>query len=171
MDELSIENKKWFALYTKPRQEFKAATELRDYYIEYFLPTINVVKQWSDRKKKVEEPLFRGYVFIKADKTERLQAVELKSIVKTIFFDGKPAVIPEWQIESMKKMLNSNAEIFLSDKLEIGTRIKVNEGPFAGVEGVVFNNDNNEQMLAVAIEMINRSVIVHLPSSDVAKVK
>ncbi len=165
----NTENKKWFALYTKPRHEFKAGMQLSGHYIEYYLPTITKIKQWSDRKKKVTEPLFRGYIFIKADESERLIAVEQNAIVKTIFFDGKPAVIPDWQIESLKKMLDSNAEIFISDRLEIGARIKVINGPFAGVTGVVFKDENNDQMLAVTIDLINRSVVVHLPSTDIVK--
>jgi len=169
MDDSNFVNKKWFALYTKPRHEFKAEMQLSESRIENYLPTITTVKQWSDRKKKVTEPLFRGYIFIYADETERIAALEKNAVIKTIRFDGKPAVIPDWQIESLKKMLNTNAEIFISDRLEIGTRIKVTNGPFAGITGVVFKNENNDQLLAVSIELLNRSVIVHLPSSEVVK--
>lgn len=165
------EKRKWFALYTKPRREFKAAIQLEAISVESYLPTITKLKKWSDRKKKIEEPLFRGYIFIRADEKERLISLEQDAIIKTIFFDGRPAEIPEWQIESLKKMLESNADIFVSDKLEVGTEIVVKSGPFQGIKGVIIKNANKEDMLAVSIGLLNRSVMVNLPAADVEKVE
>lgn len=81
-----MEIKKWFALYTKPRHEFKALEQLREVEVDTYLPTIAVTKQWSDRKKKVIEPLFRGYIFICANEIERNIAVTREAVIKTIFF-------------------------------------------------------------------------------------
>ena len=101
------EIKHWFALYTKPRHEFKAQVQIESENITCYLPTITKLKQWSDRKKKVTEPLFRGYIFIESSERERLVAVELNSIVKTIFFDGKPSIIPDNQINNLRNLLSS----------------------------------------------------------------
>ncbi len=161
--------KHWYALYTKPRHEFAAAKEFRAEGIEFYLPTIEVVKQWSDRKKKITEPVFKGYIFLYATTKERLLAVQKKSIVKVVSFEGKPSVIPDWEIENLKKMLEGTDKIEVGDIPRIGERVKVISGPFQGVEGIVYHNDNSERMLAVSIELLRRSVIVHLPVESLIK--
>ncbi len=169
MEQINSRNKNWIALYTKPRHEFKAALQLDRVGVEYYLPTIIRLKQWSDRKKKVEEPIFRGYIFVKCNEKERLLALEQTAVVKTIFFDGKPAIVPEWQIESLRKMLEGNPEVTISDQLKVGSRVKIITGPFSGVEGVVYQSDKAERMLAITIELLKRSVIVRLSPESVVK--
>ena len=161
--------KKWFALYTKPRHEFKAQLQLDAIGVENYLPTITLVKKWSDRKKKVTEPLFRGYIFICADEKERFKALEQKAVVRVIFFNGKPSVIPENQIESIKKMLSETSDVSVFEGLVKGTEVYITEGPFAGVEGVVYQTENAENMLAVSVDLLNRSVIVKLPADSLVK--
>jgi transcription antitermination factor NusG len=158
----------WFALYTKPRHEFKAAEKLRSVSIELYLPTIIVKRKWSDRKRKVEVPLFNGYIFIYASEKERLLSLQQEGIVRTITFLGKPSIIPEWQIESLRKMLSETPDIFVSDKIEEGTKIKITEGPFEGVTGIVKEADS-EKWLFVNIEILNRAVSVKLSRDSVVK--
>lgn len=166
----SKENSKyWFALYTRPRHEFKAQLSLNSMQIENYLPTLTRVKQWSDRKKKVVEPLFKSYIFIKASERERLKAVEIDQVVKTIFFNGKPSVIPESQIKGLKKMLEETDQVSVLEGIVKGTKVKVTEGPFNGVEGIVYSVSKDERHLAITVEMLNRSVIVSLPASSIVK--
>lgn len=162
-------NRNWFALYTKPRHEFKAAEQLSAEEIEYYLPTITLLKKWSDRNKKVTEPLFRGYIFIYANEAERIRAVEQKAVIKTIFFNGVPAKIHDEEIESLKVMLTHTSKVDIFDGLVKGNKVKITSGPFTDVEGVVYSVGKGEDMLAVSIEMLNRSVIVALPKCDVEK--
>ncbi len=162
-------NKYWFALYTKPRHEFKAEQQLKACGIEYFLPTVTRLKQWSDRKKKVKEPLFKSYIFIHANEKERLIALEQYAIVRTIYFNGKPAVVPDWQIENLRKMLEKNVEVFVRDAIKVGSRVKIVSGPFAGIEGVVYKTTNQEQMLAVTIDLLRRSVVVQIPRDSLVE--
>jgi transcriptional antiterminator RfaH len=161
--------KHWFALYTKPRSEFKAAGQLDASAINYYLPTVTSIKQWSDRKKKVTEPIIRGYIFIKADERERLLALEQYSIVRCICERGKPAVIPEWQIDNLKKMLEYKGDFFVLKGLVPGKRVKIKEGPFAGVVGTYRENEN-DKTISVSIELLNRSVIAHLPRESVIEI-
>lgn len=163
-----IISKYWFALYTKPRHEFKAALQLESVSIEYYLPTMTVKKQWSDRKKKVTEPLFRGYIFIHTDEKKRMLAVSQSTIVKTVSFNGKPSVIPEWQIESLKKMLSETPDVFVSDKIEVGAKVKIIDGPFKDVVGVV-TGSQEDKWLAVSVELLRCSVMVKLPKESVIK--
>lgn len=163
------EVKHWFALYTRPRHEFKAQIQFESENIAYYLPTVTRLKQWSDRKKKVTEPLFKGYIFIEATEKERLRAVEFNSIVKTIFFDGKPSIIPDYQINNLKNLLSNTNKVAVYHEIIKGDTIKITEGPFEGVEGVVYNVGKNDAMLAVNIDLLRRSVVVKISVSDVRK--
>ena len=99
-------DKHWFALYVKPRHEYKAESEIRDSSVEVYLPTIIVEKKWSDRNKKVKEPLFRSYLFILADEFDRINCLKISSVIKTVCFNGKPSIIPDRQIENLKRILD-----------------------------------------------------------------
>jgi transcription antitermination factor NusG len=157
-----VKEKAWFALYTKPRNEFKAAEQIGEYGIHYFLPTITRMKQWSDRKKKITEPLLRGYIFIHADEKERILSLEQKSVVRCIFDQGRPAKIPEWQIDNLKTMLNSNSELFIKEGIIPGTQVRIKDGPFEGIIGTVQNSESGKT-IAISIDLLNRSVIAHFP--------
>ncbi|MFH0734867.1 MAG: UpxY family transcription antiterminator [bacterium] len=159
--------KKWFALYTKPKHEFKAEMQLVEMGIETYLPKITKIKQWSDRKKKIIEPLFKSYIFIFANQADRFLSVQAKGIIKVVNFNGVPATLPNWQIENLKKLLNSSPEAFVTDLIKIGTPVKIIEGPFKGVEGIIAQCNNDEHVLGVNIDLLQRSVIVHIPSSSV----
>ena len=160
--------KHWFALYTKPRQEFKASIQLTKMTIENYLPTLTKVKKWSDRKKKVTEPIFRGYIFIKADEKERLLSLSQNAIVRCITFEGKPSIVPEWQIESLKSLLTTSPEVFVSNKIELGAKVKIIDGPFSGVLGIV-KGVQEEKWLAVSVDLINCSVMVRLSKESIVK--
>ena len=159
-------SKQWFALQTKPRQEFKAEKQLTNLGLENYLPVIVKKNKWSDRVKEIFEPIIRGYIFIKADERERLIALEQFSVSKCLFDQGKPAVIPDWQIENLKKMLMVETEYFVYEGLVKGTKVEIVEGPFSGVIGVI-QSTSEKRMFAVSIELLNRTVIAHLPKDSI----
>jgi transcription antitermination factor NusG len=163
------DGKNWYALCTKPRSEFKAAGQLELIKIIYYLPAVTTTKQWSDRKKKITEPIIRGYIFIKADEKERLLALEQYSVVRCVSERGRPAVIPEWQIKNLMKMLEYKGDFYVLNRLVPGQRIKIKDGPFMGVEGI-YHESENDKMIAVSIELLNRSVIAHLPKESVIEI-
>lgn len=161
--------KNWYALYTKPRSEFKAAGQLETVSIIYYLPAVTTLRQWSDRKKKITEPVIRGYIFIKADERERLLALEQFSIVRCVSERGRPAVIPEWQINNLKKMLEHESEFYVLRGLVPGKRVKIVDGPFSGVVAT-YREHENERTISVSIELLNRSIITHLPKESVIEI-
>lgn len=163
------DKKNWYALYTKPRQEFKAENQLTKAGICTYLPSIVKLKQWSDRKKKVTEPVLRGYIFIFASEIERLEALEQTSVVRCLFEHGRPAVIPDWQIDNLRKMLEYKTDYFVQEGIVSGTRVEIKEGPFTGVIGVV-KSSREGKTLAVSIDLLNRSVIAYLPKESVIKI-
>lgn len=165
------EKKYWYALYTKPRHEFKAESQITACGIENYLPKITRIKQWSDRKKKVTEALFSGYIFIRGREKERLISLEQQSVIRSIFFEGKPAIVPDWQIDNLKKMLAKTSDITVTDKLKVGTPVKIISGPFKDVEGIVYNTSNQEKILAITIDLLRRSVLVKIPVDSLIEKK
>ena len=122
----------------------------------------------SDRKKEIKLPLIKGYIFVCATETERLYSLEQNSVVKCLFDGGRAAVIPDWQIENLKRVLEYNPKVTVESGLVKGDLVKIIEGPFKDVVGVL-NSDENERSIRVSIDLINRSIIVNLPSESIVK--
>lgn len=165
----ALSNRHWYAFYTKPRHEFKAAEQLEENNITYYLPVTTKLKQWSDRKKKVVEPLIRGYIFVYASEKERITSLQQNSMVRCVTFDGKAAIIPEWQIENLKTMLDNESDFFITDTIKAGTKVEITDGPFKGVVGLV-NHSSNGKTLSVTIDLLSRSVNALLPAASVIRV-
>ena len=155
----------WFALYTKPRNEFKAEQQLLAAGLTNYLPKVTLLKQWSDRKKKVTEPLLRGYIFIYANEEERLISLEQQSIVRCVFDVGRPARIPDWQIDNLKTMLATKVDIIVHRGIVPGAKVIIKDGPFEGIIGTVVEGQMSKS-ISVAIDLLNRSVIAQLPDES-----
>ncbi len=168
MSKVSTIKRFWLAFYTKPQQEFKTELYLQSAEIEHYLPSIVTLKQWSDRKKKVTVPLFKGYIFAKVNEAERMKILQQKTVVCNISFAGKPSHIPDWQIENIKKMLSETPDIFVSSGIEPGHLVKIIEGPFTGVVGTV-KEMSKEKWLSVSIDLLNRTVSAKLPFNSIIK--
>ncbi len=159
----------WFALYTKPKSEFQAELQLRAIGIETYMPFVIKEKKWTDRKKKIKEPVFRGYIFILSTNHERHKAVTQKAIVKAVSFGGVVATIPDWQIQNLKILLSENPEYYISDKLLIGTKVRIIDGPFKDIEGIITTEKGKGQTLGVTIDILKRSVVINLTENYVKK--
>ena len=164
MKELSS-TKHWFALYTKSRSEFKAEKQLIVVEVKNYLPTITRLKQWSDRKKKVTKPLLGGYIFIFANEAERLISIEQQAIVRCLFDAGRPARIPEWQIENLKKLLETNQDLIIHNGVVTGAKVIIKSGPLEGIIGTVVEGRTGKS-ISVSIDLLNRSVIARLPDDS-----
>lgn len=160
--------KSWFALYVKPKHEFKIREKFDQIGIHNYLPVVTITKQWHDRKKKITEPLIKGYIFIYADEKERLLSLESSSVIKCLFDQGRPARIPAWQIISLQNMLSQEGDFRVLDGLVNGAMVEIVEGPFKGVKGSLENIETGNR-IAVSIELLNRSVVVHLPKESIIK--
>lgn len=137
----------WYALYTKPRNEKKVEEQLHKMGLEVFCPKVTVVKQWSDRKKKVSQPLIPSYVFIKIKEQERDLVFSVSGVVRYLFFLGKPAIIKESEINAMKETLNHDfKEVGVMD-LEKGQKFTIEEGTFKGQEATFLEQKGNKIIL------------------------
>lgn len=158
--------KNWYALYTHSRCEFKVEKALKVEGVTVYLPVKKNIEKWSDRKKEITLPLFAGYVFINATEKERLVSLQHKQVVRCLTDAGRPAVVPSWQIESLKKMISSNHEINVIDGLIKGKKIEIKSGPFKGIHGILLNVENKNR-LAISIDLLNRSVVTYLSEDSV----
>lgn len=140
--ELMPENHNWFAVYTKPRWEKKIADLLSNKGIENYCPLTKVQKHWSDRKKIIQEPLIKSYVFVCIKEEEKQEVRNTPGVLNFVYWMGKPAVIKNEDILKIRKFLNEfknvhteNSNIRLNDKVRIlngvlmmeeGTVIEIN---------------------------------------------
>ncbi len=159
----------WYAVYTRPRHEKKVYDQLVENELEVFLPLIKRVRQWKDRKKKVDMPLFPSYLFVHFDYKYRFDILNIKGVVKIINFKGEPAVVPDWQIDSLKKMLTRPEIIHLEHYIQPGELVEVLEGPFKGMRGSV-KIIKGESRLVVSIEGLMQTVSVDIDASMLKKV-
>jgi transcription elongation factor/antiterminator RfaH len=158
-----LNNMKWYALYLRSRYEQKAHEELRKKGIESFLPLIEVTRIWSDRKKKIKEPLFHGYLFVKTDLGNRIDIVQTNGVVRLVGIGERPSPIPEEQINWIRLLTEHPAKIQKENYISIGQKVRVAAGMFAGLEGFVMK-DKSPHKVVVTIESIKQSVSLEIPS-------
>ena len=138
----------WYVVYTKPKWEKKVAEQLRNSGIECYCPLITQVRQWSDRKKKVEVPLFNSYVFVQLPDSERNAVFQSVGVVRYLFWLGKPAVVRDEEISIIKKWMNpsdGNEVSLLSFK--VGDAIQLDSGPFSTQKATVQEVTNTHYVL------------------------
>ena len=151
-------DKKWFVVYTKSQQELKVAAQLSAMGITNYCPTITLVKQYSDRKKKVTRPLLSSYVMVKLGDKERNKVFACSGIVCYLFFLGKPAVVPASDINLMQNHLNGVYNDIKGTTLSVGDSHTITEGPFSGVSGRVVETDNTK----VKLELVSLGMSITL---------
>ena len=161
----------WLAIYTKPRSEKKAFVQLAEAGYETYLPLIKTLKQWSDRKKWVEEPLFRSYVFVRVSEKEYYDALNATPhTVRYVTFEGKAVPIPPAQIEAMKNYIalgdyNEHAP----GDLEPGQEVEVLAGAMKGLRGRLVRTAG-KQKVRVEIDGIGKELFIEVPAGILRKI-
>jgi transcription elongation factor/antiterminator RfaH len=151
----------WYAIYTKPRHEKKVNDLLVEKKQEVYLPLVTRVRIWKDRKKKVDMPLFSSYLFVRFDYKNRFDILGTSGIVKIVNFSGTPAVVPDWQIDALRKMLEHPETIRLENYMRPGGQVEVTDGPFKGMRGTI-KMIKGETRLVITIDGIMQSVSVEI---------
>lgn len=141
----------WTAFYTKPRNEKKAAERLTSKGFDVYCPTRTVLKQWSDRKKKITEPVFSSYLFAKVDETCRLEILKDSSIVSNVRWLGRPAIIQDREILEIKLFLEEFPLSELSyEEFEVGSLVNIDSGALSGQSGVIRKTQGNRVFLLIS---------------------
>jgi transcriptional antiterminator RfaH len=154
---------KWYAVYTNPRAEKQVRDRLLENGLEVFLPLQKTYRIWSDRKKLVERPLLSSYVFVKVVPLEFPKVFQTSGVVKFVTFEGQPASIPQNQIDNLRLLINSDAEIEISsDKFERGDNVEVIRGALMGLTGELIKMGTHSRVL-VRIDRLDQNLIVNIP--------
>lgn len=162
---MSKSEKSWYAVYVKSRTEKKVALEFMYDEIDYYLPLIKRLKQWSDRKKWVEEPLFRSYIFVNIEQKDYYKVLQVQGAVKYISFEGQAVPIPEPQINAIKYYLEETDPENIDDtSWKKGQKVEVISGSMTGLLGQLLEF-RGKHMVKVEIETVGSTLLIHIPKS------
>lgn len=144
-------NAPWYVVYTKPRWEKKVAANLTEKSIENYCPLNKVTRQWSDRRKIVLEPLFKGYVFVRVEEKDQLSVRQVEGVVNYVHWMGKPGLVKATEIETIRKFMNEfkNVEV-LSAGIETDDTVMIKQGLFMNYKGIVLEVLGNKARVMIS---------------------
>ena len=157
-------SRKWLAVYTRPRWEKKVNQLLIEKGLESYCPLNKIRRKWSDRVKVVEEPLFKSYVFVKVNDTDRSAVRITNGAINFVYWDGKPAVIKEKEITAIKRFLNEYENVEARPvELKVNQRVRITNGTLMDKEGKVL--DVRHKTAKVAIDSLGYILIAYIERS------
>jgi transcription antitermination factor NusG len=164
---LSALTSHWYAIYTKPRWEKKVHSLLSEKKIESYCPLNKVRKKWSDRMKTVEEPLFKSYVFARVNEDERAKVRLTSGVMNFVYWQGKPAIIPAKEIETIRKFLNEYENVMAEPiQLKEDGRVTIRQGLFMDHEAKIIKIEGNR--VKVVIESIGYTLIASIDKKNLS---
>jgi transcription antitermination factor NusG len=172
MEQIGTLEPKWYAVYVRSRHEFQVFKRLTIKGIEAFLPTVERLRKWKDRRKLIAFPLFPGYLFIHIPKRaqEMLNVLKIKGVVRLLSsVRGELNPIPDEQIISLKKLVENKEALDPYPYLSEGQRVRIKKGPLIGVEGI-FSEKLGKHMLVLSVDVLCQGVALTISASDVEKV-
>ena len=159
----------WYAVQTRARNEKVISERLQEQGLTTFLPLVTEVRRWSDRKKKVELPLFSCYVFVKLVATnndERMRVYRTNGVFRIVSMRGEAIPIPDEQIEALRAVVTQQVPWTEHPFLKIGQRVRIRGGSLEGLEGVLLSR-NGDRTLIISVDAIQRSLAVRVEGYDV----
>jgi transcription antitermination factor NusG len=162
-----ISKEKWYVLQTRSRFEKKSFELLSLQGVSVFLPTQKVKKNWSDRIKDIETPLFPGYLFIQFEEKDRYRVLNTSGIVRFVSFGGKYATLDENQIEIFRQFERFDTDIQVVDlEFYIGQEVFISSGPFKGLEAKIVQY-NGKGKLLLTVESIGKGVLLEIGKTKI----
>jgi transcription antitermination factor NusG len=158
---------RWFAIWTRSRHEQVVREQLEQKRIDAFLPTITRWSRWKDRKKKIDWPLFPGYCFARFDPDNALPVLKCSGVVNIVGFEGKPAPIPEIELESIRVLVGSDLQYDPCPLIHEGMMVEVVHGPLRGVVGRLMRKEPSRARLMLSVDLIGQAVSVEVDAADV----
>lgn len=153
---------RWLVIHTKPRHEKKVAESLQRKGFEVYLPLKKIVRQWSDRRKKVQDPLFKSYVFIKVNEEQQRAALMTYGVVRYLYWCGAPAVVRDHEIDAIREFLGET-EFIEEDKIVFlpGSEVEIKWGSFRGEKGECLARQGDH--LILLIESLGQVIKAEVP--------
>lgn len=140
----------WYVVYTKPKWEKKVAERLNEIGITTYCPLITKLSQWSDRKKRIQVPLFNSYIFVQIQENNRNSIFEIPGAIRYLFWLGKPAIVKEMEIQIIQDWLNAPDTFkIMVDKWQKGDKIVLKSGPFVTQSAIVQEIKQNHYVLVL----------------------
>jgi transcription antitermination factor NusG len=158
---------KWFAIYTKPRWEKKVNQLLTDKGVECYCPLNKVKRKWSDRTKTIEEPLFKSYVFVKVSEEERTKVRLTNGVVNFVYWNGKPAIVREKEIQTIKLFLDEHENVQVRPMdLTVQQRVLITSGTFMDRTATVL--DVRKKEVKVSIDSLGYELVALIDKNKIA---
>ena len=157
---------RWYAASTSANHEKRVAEQLGAREVEHFLPLYESVRRWKDRRVTLQLPLFPGYIFVQMALRDRLSVQQVPGVARLVAFEGKPAALPEGEIEALRRSLDSGLQVGPHPYLTAGRRVRLKSGPLAGMTGILLRRKGNFRVV-ISIELIQRSVAADADAADV----
>ena len=159
----------WHALYVHSRAEKKVYEQLVEMGLEAYLPMVTKMKRWSDRMKKMEEPLFKSYLFVRSDEKRHFEILSIAGVTKFVSFEHKAVVVPENQIKAVMKYCNDYEEkddTIDETELHEGQLVMITSGEMMGLKGRLAPIKNRKRLI-VYIESVGQYLPVNIPRTKV----
>lgn len=157
----------WYALKARGGSEAATVQALENRGFHPYCP-MKEYRRYSDRMKVVEKPVFPGYIFCSFDIDRKLPVISCPGVDYILGFAGVPSVIPELQIESIRRMVSAGATA--CERFVAGDRIRVTVGPLQGVEGVLTQEPRGNR-LVVSVDLLNRAASLYIDKDQTSIVR
>jgi len=167
--EENLKEPNWYALHTRVNQEKRVAEGLDGRGVRFFLPLYKTVRRRSDRKVALSLPLFPGYLFVHIPLAERLQVLEVPRVVGLVGSQRRPSALPSNEIDVLRHGLAGQVHAEPCSYLPVGCRVRVVNGPFEGLEGVLLSSASKPRVV-ISIEVIMRSFTVELNQYNLERI-
>jgi transcription antitermination factor NusG len=155
----------WYAVYTRFKAEKKVEERLSLHGFDSFLPLQTIIRQWSDRKKKVQVPLINSYVFVRSEKKDLAKIYQVSGVVRILKYLGNYAIVKDTEIENLRILSNNGLPIQTSNKainLSKGEKVNVLSGPFMGLQATYLMNGGKHKVI-VEIETLGTYIELTMP--------
>ena len=162
----------WYAIYVRSRHEFQISERLTKAGIDTFLPVVERLSRWKDRKRLMNFPLFPGYLFVRTDRSpqSRLSVLKTRGIVRFLGnVPGEPEPVPEEQIISLQTLIENKAFLEPYPYLKEGQRVRIKRGPLSGVEGI-FVEKYGQHMLVISVDILLKGASLKIDAVEVETV-
>jgi transcription antitermination factor NusG len=157
----------WFAVQTVPQHEHRVSAQLRNRGHEEFLPTVQMRRQWSDRTRVSERPLFPGYVFCRVQRSSFGGVLNTPGVYRIVSFGGHPYPISDEEVLFLRRVVHSGRDIRSVPYFSLGKKVRVADGPLSGLDGIIVKIKNRNR-LVISIDLLMRSVAVDIALSELA---
>jgi transcription antitermination factor NusG len=159
----------WYAFVTRPRHEKKVQHYLDQAEIENFLPLHRSLRQWKDRRRWVEAPLFSCYIFVRIAYARRYDVLQVPSVARLVTFNNEPTPVRVEELEAVRRILGAPHVLSVEDGILPGSRVRITSGPLQGLEGVLTELRGNKWFV-VHIEAIGKSILLQAAENTLIEI-